>query len=271
MSPRSATATRGERSDSKRIAPPGGGESAPSGGFRIGRPSAAWVLTKLLAILLLSGGSGLLYHVATSDEFRVTKVVVAGNQLLSVSELEAAAAAYGANIFWVRQGEVRQRLQALPAVQSARVSTFLPNRLEIRVGERTPVAIWQAGGTAFLVDREGRILGATPSARPLPTIRDVDPSDLRAGSIVDADALETTFRLQKLLPEVARTTPREFEYGRETGVSVVPDSGPRLRFGNRENLDWKMTALVAIRRELERTGQRAELIDLRFKDRPYVR
>jgi hypothetical protein len=51
----------------------------------------------------------------------------------------------------------------------------------------------------------------------------------------------------------------------------VTDSGPRVIFGRGEDLDWKVTALVAVRRELERQGQRAELIDVRFKDRPYVR
>jgi cell division septal protein FtsQ len=231
----------------------------------------AWLVTKLIALLLLSGASGLLYHVATSDEFRITRVRVAGNQLVPGSELETAAAVSGANIFWVRQEEVRRRLQAIPAVQWARVSTFLPNRLEIRIGERTPVAIWQAGGTAFLVDQEGRVLGSAPTARPLTTIRDTGPGDLRPGATVDSDALRTTARLEELLPRLAGTPARTFEYSAETGVSVVTDSGLRARFGDSADLEWKVGALVAIRRELERTSQPAELIDLRFKDRPYVR
>lgn len=248
-----------------------GGKRGRQSGIEPSGPRTAWLVTRLLAMILLFGASGLLYHVATSDEFRIARVQVAGNRLLSINDLQAAAAVYGANIFWVRQEEVRQRLQALPAVQSARVTAFLPNRLEIRIGERTPVAIWQVDGAPLLVDDEGRILGSSAEFRQLPVIQDLDRSGLRAGAQVDADALRTTFRLQRLLPEVAKTSPREFEYSRDTGVSVVTDFGPRVRFGRGEDLEWKVTALVAVRGELERSGGRAELIDLRFKDRPYVR
>jgi hypothetical protein len=79
------------------------------------------------------------------------------------------------------------------------------------------------------------------------------------------------FRLQQILPRVAGLTPRELEYGLDTGVTVVPDSSPRVRFGSDEDLDWQVSTLVAIRRELDRQGQRPELIDVRFRDRPYAR
>jgi cell division protein FtsQ len=276
LSPRGATTGRIERPASRRS--PARSEIDSRGpaqrrdpGARQGASPAAWLVTRLFAVLLLSGASGLLYHVATSDEFRIARVVVSGNRLLSVGELEAMAAVHGANIFWVKQEEVRQRLQALPAVQTARVTTFLPNRVEIRVGERTPVVLWESGGATFLVDHEGRVLKPATEAQPLPTIREVGPSDLQPGSTIDRGAITTMFKLQQLLPGVARATAREFEYSRETGMSVLTDFGPTVRFGNEDDLEWKVTALVAVRRELERTAQRAELIDLRFKDRPYVR
>lgn len=228
---------------------------------------AAWVLMRLLAILLLSGASGLLYHVATSDGLRVASVTVAGNQLLSSRELEAAAAVHGANILWVRQEEVRRRLQALPAVHSVRVSAFLPNRLHIRIAERIPAAVWESAGTTYLVDEAGHILGSGSAPQHLTRIRELGAGEPKP----DGDAITSAFRLQHLLPHIAMVTPREFEYSREAGVSVISDFGPRLRFGGSDDLEWKVNALVAVRREMERTGQRVELIDLRFKDRPYVR
>ena len=51
----------------------------------------------------------------------------------------------------------------------------------------------------------------------------------------------------------------------------MTDWEERVHFGNGYNLEWKVNALAALRRELERSGQRADLIDLRFNDRPYVR
>jgi cell division septal protein FtsQ len=231
----------------------------------------AWLVTKLLALTLLFGASGLLYYVAASDDFRIESVVVVGSQLIPSAEIERAAAVAGLNIFWVREEEVGHRLQAIAAVQSARARTVLPDRLEVRIVERAPVAVWQNGGMSYLVDAEGRVLQVTDKAVALPTIRDVGSQPVTLGGSVDRAALVTMFRLQQLLPRVAGLTPRELEYGLDTGVTVVPDSGPRVRFGSDEDLDWQVSTLVAIRRELDRQGQRPELIDVRFRDRPYAR
>jgi cell division septal protein FtsQ len=245
-------------------------------GLRSGPASAgpsfrAWLVTKLLAVLLLFGASGLLYHVAASDGFRIERVVVIGSQLVSTAEIERSASVTGLNIFWVKEEEVGHRLQAIAAVQSARARTVLPDRLEVRIVERTPVAVWQNGGMSYLVDSEGRVLQATDRSVALPTIRDVGSQPVQVGSRVDRGALSTMFQLQQILPRVAGLTPRELEYGPDTGVTVVTDAGPRVRFGEEDNLEWKVNALIAVRRELDRQGQQPELIDLRFRDRPYVR
>ena len=231
----------------------------------------ALVVTKLIAMLLLFGASGLLYHVAASDDFQVTTVSVTGSQLVPVAEIQQAAATNGLNIFWVRQEEVGHRLQAISAVQSARVTTVLPNRLEIRIVERAPVAVWQRGDISYLVDGDGHVLRSTDRPAPLPMIQDVGVQPVETGATVDPLALVTMFQLQQLLPKVAALQPRAFEYSPESGVTVVADSGARVRFGLNDDLEWKVAALVAVRRELDRQGQRPELIDLRFKDRPYVR
>ena len=238
---------------------------------RQGSSLRAWVVTKLLAMILLFGASGLLYHVAASDGFRIERVVVVGSQLVPSAEIERTAAVAGTNIFWVREEEVGHRLQAIAAVQSARARTVLPDRLEVRIVERTPVAVWQNGGMSYLVDAEGRVLQTTEQPVALPTIRDVSARPIETGGSVDRAALATMFRLQQLLPRAAGVTPRELEYGLDTGVTVISDSGPRVRFGSDDDLDWQVSAMVAIRSELERRGQRPELIDVRFKDRPYVR
>ncbi len=237
---------------------------------QVGGGGGAWLVSKLIALLLLFGGSGVMYHVATSDEFRITNVRVSGNQLLQSSELEAAAAVIGTNIFWVREEEVRRRLQTLPAVQSARVTAFLPNRLEMRIGEYSAAAVWLAGGAAWCIDRGGRVLGPAPPGAVLPVIRSADPAPLQPGSQVDHEALGAAERLQQLTSAWGPPV-REFDYSADSGLSIVADFGPRVQFGDSSDMEWKLVALAAIRNELQRTGQRAELIDVRFKDRPYVR
>src|SRR4051794_14064857 len=155
-----------------------------------GEPSfQAWLVAKLIALLLLFGASGLLYHVAASDGFRIERVVVVASNLVPAAEIERSAAVTGLNIFWVRDEEVGHRLQAIAAVQSARARTVLPDLLEVRIVERAPVAVWQNGGMSYLVDAEGRVLQATDRSVALPTIHDVGPEPVQAGSHVDRDAL----------------------------------------------------------------------------------
>jgi hypothetical protein len=124
---------------------------------------------------------------------------------------------------------------------------------------------------SYLVDAEGRVLQATDQAVNLPMIRDIGSQPVQMGGSVDRAALNTMFKLQQLLPRVAGLTPRELEYGLDTGVTVVTDSGARVRFGSDADLEWQVNVLVAIRREMSGRGQTPELIDVRFRDRPYVR
>lgn len=238
-------------------------ESAPS--------TASLMVTRLIALMLLFGASGLLYHVAASDGFRIERVVVVGSQLVPPADIESAAAVTGLNIFWVKEEEVGHRLQAITAVQSARARAVLPDRLEVRIVERTPVAVWQNGGVSYLVDAEGRILRATDQAVALPIIHDVGSQPIPSSGAIDRTALTTMFQLQQLLPRIAGLTPGNLEYSPETGVTVIVDGGQRVRFGRDDDLEWKVGAVVALRRELDRLGQHAELIDVRFRDRPYVR
>lgn len=64
----------------------------------------------------------------------------------------------------------RRRVEALPWVSRATVTRVLPNGVEVRISERTPIAVWLHDKGASLVDAEGRKLArvspSTLSALP---------------------------------------------------------------------------------------------------------
>jgi cell division protein FtsQ len=60
--------------------------------------------------------------------------------------------------FALDTGEVRRRIERLPWVLSADLTRVLPGRLDVRISERTPVALWRRGGEEMLIDRTGRVL-----------------------------------------------------------------------------------------------------------------
>ena len=247
---------------------------------------ASWVLGRVVAMLLLVGVAALVYDCASSDRFEVRSVRIQGNVLLSSGEIESVAAVRGINIFWLNRAQVAARLNGLPLVQRVEVSATLPDTLDIKVIERQPVGFWTSGDQSFLVDSEGVILKAVdestaqarvcagqpcdPRLATLPSVSDTEREPLIAGSRVDANALTSTSRLESLLPGVG-IQPVGFEWSRQAGLEVSTREGWRARFDQAADLDRQVSALRAVRDQLTRTRTTAELIDVRFGDRPYFR
>ena len=59
----------------------------------------------------------------------------------------------------------QDRIERLPWVERASIERVLPDRLEVRVSERSPVAVWRLGDRNFLIDKSGRILGGRSRGR----------------------------------------------------------------------------------------------------------
>jgi cell division protein FtsQ len=60
---------------------------------------------------------------------------------------------------------VKARLERLPWIATAEIKRVYPNRLEIRVTERKPFAVWERGDRSYLIDDTGRVLTALGSAK----------------------------------------------------------------------------------------------------------
>ena len=246
----------------------------------------AWALGRVLGLLLLVGAGWVVYDCGSPDRFQVRSVRIQGNVLLGRAEVESVAAVTGANVFWVDRAQVAERLRALPLVQRVEVGATLPDTVEISIVERQPAAFWVSGDHGYLVDTEGVILKAVdadtqqaracagqpcdPRLAPLPTVAQLDGQPLSPGDQVDASALATSARLVSLLPTVG-VQPLAFEWSRDSGLEVPTRDGWRARFDGSGNIDQQIASLRAVRDELARARTTAEVIDVRFGDRPYFR
>lgn len=54
----------------------------------------------------------------------------------------------------------RERIERLPWVATAEITRIYPGRLEVRIAERAPYALWRRGTRYQLIDRSGRVLSA---------------------------------------------------------------------------------------------------------------
>jgi cell division septal protein FtsQ len=253
---------------------------------RLPRGFLVWVIGRVLGLAVLVGAGWIVYDSASSDRFQVRSVDVQGSLLLSRSDIERVAAVKGANVFWVNRAEVEARLRSLPMINHVEVHPYLPDRVDVRIVERQPVAFWISGEQSYLVDREGVILKAVdaeaqharacagqpcdPRLASLPTVAQRDGQPLRAGDRIDASALSTSARLATVLPRVG-VQPLAFEWSPEAGLEVPTREGWRVRFDTQRDLEQQVRAAIAVRQHVASSGASATLIDVRFGDRPYFR
>ncbi len=61
----------------------------------------------------------------------------------------------------------RERIEALPWIETASIARVFPGSLDIRVTERKPAALWMKGDRANLIDAEGRVLSGIKPGTPV--------------------------------------------------------------------------------------------------------
>jgi cell division protein FtsQ len=151
----------------------------------------------------------------------------------------------------------RSRLAELPWIDEASIERVFPDRLEVRIRERTPIAVWSRGERSFLIDADGRTLASVP-AEVMPQLPRV------SGEGADAAAAEL-FALTQRFPELkARMASAERIGGRRWtlrlssgGVVHLPATG-------------EAEGLAEAARLLAKGFERAE-IDVRAPARAIVR
>jgi hypothetical protein len=153
----------------------------------------------------------------------------------------------------------------------------VPDTVSVRIVERQPAAFWVSDRT-YVVDKDGVVLRplgedeGVVADQPLPTVAEVDGQPLHPGDVVDASALTAWTRLAALLPSVG-VKPQSAQWSADGGLEVLTQEGWRARFASAggENLQRQVDSLRVIRDYLATTRTPAQVIDVRFGDRPYYR
>ena len=79
--------------------------------------------------------------------------------------MEVMGGDIGRNIFFIPLDQRQKQLQQIPWVASASVMRFAPNRIDIQIHERTPVAFAQVGSKVMLIDAGGVLMELTNKKR----------------------------------------------------------------------------------------------------------
>lgn len=192
----------------------------------------------------------------------VAEITVSGRERLSEEELrEALGVPFGTPIFSVELAELRERLAMIGWIKSVSVARRLPNRLEIRLEEREPAALWQNDGIMTLIDREGHPITSLELGA-YAHLPQVVGNGAQAAAAEFLPVLESDPRLAGMVRALVRVGERRWDVVFENGVRArLPERGERAA--------WQR--LARLQQEHRVLAREVHIIDLRQPDRLVLR
>ncbi len=201
-----------------------------------------------------------------SAGFGISAIDITGQALTSEATLLATLdIAPRTSLLGFDADAARQRLLALPSIESASIRKAYPDRLIVEVGERTPVARWTVDGTTYLVDNTGRRLVTVPADAnsDLPLV-------IGQGAADDAAVIIRALKLHPLLDKgvaaLSRIGDRRWDILYDTGLRLqLPETGVTQALRQLDSLERDHKILE---RDLSRIDMRvAGSILVRLNDR----
>ncbi len=250
-----------------------------------------WGLAAAALMCVAAIAAGALYRYGErSWRFRVDSsdnIEVAGMQNVTKSQImEVMGADIGRNIFFIPLAQQKAQLEQIPWVESASVMRFVPNRLQVEIHERTPVAFARVGPRMLLIDAGGTLMELAPKRKysfpvilgmnpgePLSTrtprmktyaemVRDLDSGGARYSqdlSEVDLSDLEDVkVRVNDPAGDVLVHLGSS-DYLRRYKVYITHAQGWRQQFQKLESVDLRYDNQIIVNPDMERTAKAATL------------
>lgn len=205
------------------------------------------------------------FHVATSRVgFTLNEILIQGRSKTPPEQLlKAINAKRGTPILALNVSDIKDRLEKLTWVKSAKVKRQLPNILHIVINERQPIAIWQNNKKFFPIDNKGIVIKSKiDGLTHLPIV-------------VGENAPEKTSELLAVLksePAIA-TRVKAATYVSSRRWNIVLDDiqkGVSVRLPE-DNLDKAWARLANLDKTQGILKRKVSVIDLRLPDRLTVK
>jgi hypothetical protein len=245
--------------------------------------SARWISLLLLAITLSA-----LALIGMDENFYLTMIPVEGVASIPPSEIVNASGLAGAHVFSVEPRAAAQQIAELPGVISATVTLEWPNQAHVRIGEDSPVAVWEQDGQTYWVNEQGDLAPArleapgllrikvedsetdiAPDPAPEETVAsDEDAADTQPEAqpalFVPDDVLQGALLLRQLRPNIDALF-----YGAGGGLSYQDGRGWRAYFGTGTDMGQKLVVYETLVEHLEAKGVTPAYISVSNQETPY--
>jgi cell division protein FtsQ len=144
-----------------------------------------WSAIALVLACVAGIAGGAVYHYGERNwRFRIESsddIEVIGTHNVPHSQvMEVLGGDIGRNIFFIPLAERKAQLEKIAWVESASVMRFAPNRLQVEIHERTPIAFARLGSRIWLIDAGGTLMelpGAGKQKYSFPVLVGMNPGE----------------------------------------------------------------------------------------------
>jgi cell division protein FtsQ len=149
----------------------------------------------------------------------------------------------GGSLIGFDAANARKLLENMDWVLSAKVMRLFPNELEISVVEREPFALWQRGGSHYVIDETGSAMSSLDPAR-LARLPLVTGEGAQSAISELVNQLEAHPRLKSKMLAAARVGQRRWTLHLDNGVSIaLPEREVEKAMARVEELDQRYDLL----------------------------
>lgn len=220
------------------------------------------------AVLVVSGAS-MARHFATSDELAVREIVVEGTSATTPEAVRAVLQPFlRRNLAELDLDEVAAAATKDPWVKQASVKRIFPGTLRVTVVERTPGALALLGGSVYVVDDGGVVMGPAGPELPydLPLLVGLDTHRGKDREATLARGIDLLLRLHAAFPTWTRGI-SEVDLSRGDRVVVTRvEGGPQILL-DPDRIDRNLGAYLALQPTIARKVGDVNRVDLRWSQR----
>jgi cell division protein FtsQ len=247
----------------------------PAGRRRLA--SWCWRLARVcVAVAVIAGsGYGLAHVLLSSRMFVIGRVLVHGNTRLSTAEVEALVQGLrGQQILRADLDIYRQHLMESPWVASAAMRRVLPGTIDVRITERTPMAIARIAERLYLVDASGVIVdefGPEYREFDLPVVDGLVPAGTTT-SVDESRAALTREFLGALQADAAlRQRVSQIDVSDSHDVVVLLDGDKTIVHLGDAKFLARLRTYQDLAPALQSRLKDIDYVDMRFDERVYVK
>jgi cell division protein FtsQ len=215
-----------------------------------GIPHRKLILGTIAVVLV---GAAATWLIAFSSVFGVHSVDVRGLHVLTADQVRSAAKiANGTPLVRLDTDGIRSRVEALPEVASAKVTTSFPSTVIITISERIAIGVVQGSGGYLLVDRTGeqfRKVASRPANLPLFVVAQ-GAAARQTGSAVATVAGALNARLRGRIASIQAISPQ--------AITLLFTNGRVVRWGGADHSAKKASILPTL---LRRHGSQIDVTD----------